>query len=402
MSGIFANNIFYAGPNVSGGNWVNIKPIGSLMFTGNDYFGPDQIKWNSKIYKNVVEWQAATGQEKINGSGVALTADPKLYVYGGGQTTYGYHPHSLPSLSGYQLQAGSSASGGGVNLLAQYDITLPKTDYFGVANLGNNVGASQVAPFTVTSRQAKSFLDRAADLSLSYQILYNALISGEVVDGSWEKLDAEWITASSSADNANLNLVNVKYTLTAHGIMAFYPGHGYKSDGSTGYLDTGFNALTAGENLRLDSAFTAIYVLSKRNSNSGVGAQYGASDGTSNIYNFINNSGHDYLAENDAGANVNAPNAAGWTVVNRTALNSVSVFQNGLSLGTVSTIANGTPNANLFLGAKNNAGKAEAFSTDQFSAVVLGGGLGATNSYAFRALSSRINSYMKGLGINVY
>ncbi len=53
----------------------------------------------------------------------------------------------------------------------------------------------------------------------------------------------------------------------------------------------------------------------------------------------------------------------------------------------------------MFIGAQNNFGTPVYFTTDQFSAAIIGGAL---TSAQMALVASRINAYMTALGVNVY
>lgn len=74
----------------------------------------------------------------------------------------------------------------------------------------------------------------------------NSLIVSLKASGTWGKLDALYVLAAHDAQAARLNWIQNAYNLTPNGTVTFTPDVGYQGDGSTGYLDTGFNPATAG------------------------------------------------------------------------------------------------------------------------------------------------------------
>lgn len=153
LSATIANNILMIGPDMNEFTpsfiAMHLYARSSVAITGNCYAsaGPRTglFHWEATSYLTFSAWQTASGQEKISGGNVGITSDPLLRLRGCSQISNEQDPLGHPSLNGYQLQPGSRCLGGGVNLSSQYSITLPTTDYFGVANSGNNVGAGQMA-----------------------------------------------------------------------------------------------------------------------------------------------------------------------------------------------------------------------------------------------------------------
>jgi hypothetical protein len=87
----------------------------------------------------------------------------------------------------------------------------------------------------------------------------NSLIGSLHAAGVWQKLDALYILASHDEQSAKLNWVQSAYNLTASGTMSFTAGVGYKGDGVSGKLATGFAPSTAGGKFARDSASFSAY-----------------------------------------------------------------------------------------------------------------------------------------------
>ena len=73
----------------------------------------------------------------------------------------------------------------------------------------------------------------------------NTLIASLKTAGVWAKLDGLYIMAAHDAQAARVNAVNPASVATANGTITFTTDRGYAGNGTTGYLNTGFNPTTA-------------------------------------------------------------------------------------------------------------------------------------------------------------
>lgn len=101
--------------------------------------------------------------------------------------------------------------------------------------------------------QATTFLARTSGLDATHQNAYITMICGMVTDGTWTKFDILYITATADATTAGLNLVSTSFTLT-NTSATFTADTGYAGNGTTAYLDTGYNPSTNGVNFTQNSA----------------------------------------------------------------------------------------------------------------------------------------------------
>jgi hypothetical protein len=87
----------------------------------------------------------------------------------------------------------------------------------------------------------------------------DTLIGSLKTAGVWTKLDAIYIFAAHDAQAARLNWVSSSYDASAVNSPTFTTDRGYTGDGATSYLDTTFNATTAGGNFAQNSAHLAVW-----------------------------------------------------------------------------------------------------------------------------------------------
>jgi hypothetical protein len=123
---LFANNIFIgSGPVVHG-------PSSGEEFIGNIWWtAGGEIMFRD--HKDLAEWSAATGQEKLNGQSVGKQVDPKLK---GPFVTTITDPYQLDSLTGYTLLKESTLHNYGLDLV-DFKIPIPQHDFFGKPVSGN-------------------------------------------------------------------------------------------------------------------------------------------------------------------------------------------------------------------------------------------------------------------------
>ena len=374
----FSNNIFYS-LAASGNQYVNVAAASSLAFTNNDYYGNASYEWVSTNYTSFAAWQTASGQEKIGGSNVGLTSEPRLVVYGGGGTVGGYLPASLKQ---YQLQAGSPMLAAGLNINSQYGVTLPGTDFFGAAITASAlpVGAGQQIAWANgagTCPQATAFLARASSPPTATQEQYNALICGRVADGTWSLYDVQYKFATDSQTDAVLNLASSSYPLTLSGTIPFTANGGIQGDGSTGFGDTGLNPSTAsGLNYGLNSARVSAFVtLAGTRSGISLPAEIGAADGSDNNDIICPDCSANSNFLGGINTNYNNVEVSGSTAilgdwdVDRSSPSAMVGYLNGASIGSVTTASSALPAADILIATwLNNYG----FSPDRISYASIG------------------------------
>ncbi|MEZ0392121.1 MAG: right-handed parallel beta-helix repeat-containing protein [Pseudobdellovibrionaceae bacterium] len=120
------NNIFYT---KNGAHAINAKPGATLQ--GNTYWSvgsPLKIVWNGTTYSSLTSFQAATGQEKLNGVSVGKQVDPLFKSPGLGTAVN--NPSLLESLANYDLLSTSPLINKGLSL-SQFGINPGTRDFRG-------------------------------------------------------------------------------------------------------------------------------------------------------------------------------------------------------------------------------------------------------------------------------
>lgn len=111
----------------------------------------------------------------------------------------------------------------------------------------NAEAAAVVARFTTPPTNAR-------------KLLIDNLVGSLKTGGVWSKLDAFYMLAAADAQSSLLNWVSTSFNLTAVNSPVLEVDRGYTGDGTTSYLDTGFNPTTAvGAKFTQNSASFGIY-----------------------------------------------------------------------------------------------------------------------------------------------
>lgn len=232
----------------------------------------------------------------------------------------------------------------------------------------------------------------------SRKMLIDTLVGSLKTTGIWAKLDALYIMAAADSQAAKLNWISSSFNLTAVSAPTFTVDRGFAGNGTSSYLDTGFDATTApSAKFILNSAHLGVYIETVR---AGVAAvQMGASANSGAqedaIYGYYSD-GNFYPRINSIGGGVANSGSKGRLIASRTASTGVVAYQNGVSLGTVVTASGALSANNIYLGAENfGAGSQGNYSSDLLGVASIGGGLSPTEVASFDAA---LLGYLQAVG----
>jgi hypothetical protein len=220
-------------------------------------------------------------------------------------------------------------------------------------------------------------------------VLINTLVGSLVTAGAWSKMDAWWVPAAADTQASLLNWTSSSYTLTPVNAPAFAADRGYTGNGTTSYLDTGFNPVTAAGQFSRDSACFGFWCVNEvTNANPS-----GSWDGTDGV-TVAPRSGGGYASfrVNQATAlSVASVVTKGLTVANRSAAGAMQGYRNGVSVGSATTASTAMNSLNLYLCSFSGVG----FNTYQHGAAFAGSSLSAPEQLA---VYNALNAYMIGVG----
>jgi hypothetical protein len=260
-------------------------------------------------------------------------------------------------------------------------------------------------PFTTNCSESNTFLNtrvggQGGAMSTTIAAFYDTMICGMVTDGNWATLDALYILAAPTTAIAEMNLISTSFTLTPH-TGTFTANSDWQGNGSSDYLDTGFTPSTAGGQYTASSGGGGTYIINN------VGAALAISLGAAGTGNhliqllpyfggtaliFVNDVTNSVAVGNpptDSSGCLAGINLSGFVTV-------YSISSGGTDTGNQATSSPALPDQSVYLGARNNAGTADTFSTYKLSAAWLGGAINGSQ------VCARINTFMTSQGVNAY
>lgn len=213
--------------------------------------------------------------------------------------------------------------------------------------------------------------------------------------GIWFKFDALWFLAAHDSQAACLNWKNpATYTLTPVNSPIFTIDRGYQGNGTSSYLNTNFNFNTNGVNFTLNNASLGVYSRTNLAQNNRV--DIGVADTLLQGRTGSNVSAIRVNQSNADGASVS--DSLGLMTPQRNTSNELVYYKNGVLVTTISRVSSIVPNYNCYIGARNNLGVADSFSTRQIAMAFIGGVLTSTQHAQLYTIVQR---YMTYLGANV-
>lgn len=170
---------------------------------------------------------------------------------------------------GAQNIVGGGGGGGGSGFLHPSYVVLGTLTAGVGATPGNSADAARgtagdpqaAGRVVITATTPATFYIAAMTVqpSEARKTLITTLITTLVNNGVWAKLDWISLIAAHDAQAARLNAKNPAQSMSLVGAPTYTVDRGYAGNGTTTYVDTGFNPATYGGNYSQDSAYFAIY-----------------------------------------------------------------------------------------------------------------------------------------------
>jgi hypothetical protein len=201
------------------------------------------------------------------------------------------------------------------------------------------------------------------------------LVTSMKADGTWAKMNAIYPMVGGTATTHKFNLKNPADTNAAFR-LSFVGGwthsaNGALPNGTNAYADTFFRPST---DAIQNSHHLSYYSRSNINLNQvDIGSQRTLTQNliqirASNITYYVINQSSPYALVADL-------DSRGFYVANRTAVNVVNGWKNGLKVANATTVTNGRPNTTTFIGAYNLNGSPTLYSSKQCAFSTIGSGL---------------------------
>lgn len=235
---------------------------------------------------------------------------------------------------------------------------------------------------------------RTAGASAGQRQRVSTLIRALKKAGVWTSLDRLWLFAAENSTQALTDLV-ARAGATLPVAPTFTANRGYQGNGSSQYIDTGFNATSGSPRYARNDAHMSVWVQ--------------AADSVGSAAALIGNDFTNYglLTYNSAteivsgGINSSAPfniggGAAmtGHVLMQRTGANAQATYKNGSQLATDASASVAVANNTFFVLAVNSPGAAN-FSNSRIAAASVGASLSAGQ---ITALNAALNAYMTSVG----
>lgn len=183
-----------------------------------------------------------------------------------------------------------------------------------------------------------------------------------------QKLEVYYVPSAHDAAFAALNFLgNSSYDCTRVNSPTFTAFRGYAGNGTSSYLNSGWNPATNGVTSSQNSLSFGWYLNAGNNTQNSV-APLGCEDATPSIISLRPRSVSDantvWVNNSNTGpySPIGGATRYGLSAANRSASNAVQAYRDGVAVGAGgSTISNGVPSFTFFWGAINNAGSATSF-----------------------------------------
>lgn len=273
-------------------------------------------------------------------------------------------------------------------------------------NIGFGLAIGSVRSISPYEPEALSLFARmSSPPSTDRAALINTLIKSLKTAGVWAKLDALYLLAAADAQAARLNWCGTSYDISAVNGPSFTADRGYTGNGSSAYLETGFNPNTAsGAKYTRDSAHIAFWDRTDRAASSTsieMGLFNGSSFQTHINARWTGNIGLSRINQAVTGQlGPSVASSAGCYILTRTGSATQTLYKNGASLAsnTTASVALSLANDSFVLLAAKFVGSSPGSNTsDQLAYASIGGGLSNADQ---TALYSAINTYLVAIGAN--
>ncbi|MEM9264516.1 MAG: hypothetical protein AAGA46_03235 [Cyanobacteria bacterium P01_F01_bin.13] len=267
-------------------------------------------------------------------------------------------------------------------------ISMPAFTFSGTGGVSDPDAAAFIATWTGTYSQAEIDAVDAFFINMKSDSLY-------------AKMDFMVLLALDNSVDA-LRWMNTPSTSATNNGATFTARQGFTGNGSSAYIDTGFNPNTAGGNYSLDAASLGAYSRTNISEASYViGAQNSSTSGRSYVSPRWSDGFH-YTDVNGGGGSpwttASSSDSRGLWGSSRTSNTLKTAYRNGVVQDTDASSSNALPGHNLYLLALNNGGARQGESSGQIAFAYAGGDLSDSNN---ANLSTHVTALLTAFGANV-
>ena len=237
---------------------------------------------------------------------------------------------------------------------------------------------------------AQAFFDACdTEPSAGAKTAINDLVTGLKADAIWDELDAFWPMCMEDSQAGRLNLKSPgNFTLTAVNSPTFTAKFGWAGNGTSSYLNTGWDPATNGSNYAQNDCSFGCWIDAGVTTSSNVIAM-----GTDIARLFPRASGS-IISGNVQSSIVSNFNSIstryGLTALERTGASAVQAFRDGASAGTDTDVSTALDTRDFFICCQNNFGFPAAYVDNRISCAFVAGSLGSTKQ---GDLYDRLNTF---------
>lgn len=228
------------------------------------------------------------------------------------------------------------------------------------------------------------------------KILIDAAIVALKAAGVWSLLDCLWMMAAADSQAALLNWVKPSaFTLTPVNSPAFTADRGYQGNGTSSYLNTGFQPSTAvSPQYALNSAHASVWSLT--NSAADV-TDLGVNGSTASIRIDIKRAANTILGRDNDATNMSAAvaDSLGYFFIGRSTSAARRIRKATAQVIADTAASVSLPNNNVYICAINSAGVSANFSSRQIASASLGGNLSDAQSDSLQGV---LQTYLQAVG----
>jgi hypothetical protein len=226
----------------------------------------------------------------------------------------------------------------------------------------------------------------------------NTLIKSLKTDGVWSKLDYLHVYAAADSQAARLNWLGDYANATAVSSPTFTADRGYQGNGSSSYINTGYNPGGVGTwQLLQDSSHQGFWSRTNVGQTAfDIGCRTSTAVALFCVLSRLATDTFNWRSSEDGpGTNVANTDSNGHFVTRRSGASAGAAFRNASSIGTASVGSVAILNLAWFVGSCNSAGSPATYSTRQYAASHGGASLTDQN---VTDLYAALNTYMQAVG----
>lgn len=283
---------------------------------------------------------------------ITFTNDPRINLNWESDSGTQIAPTNVPSGKRLHVILMAAITGGVTNVIANYKI-------------------GSFTPFIDTDAQAFFNAVGAGGMSATESNAINTLVIAEKADGNWALNDVIYPFIGGTTNSMSYNLKNPatfrlkftgSYTTNLNGITG---------DGSTAYIDTGFNIQTSGTQFISNSCSVSIY----NKTAAPIGRFFGSQDGSFHYIQMGTNNSSSMIGRITSGTDLSlgslATFAGFWTLTRTSGTPLLYSPATVTSTSGDNTIF--SPSKNIYLLGRNSNGTPDSFSTATLNYTSIGG-----------------------------